>query len=127
MRVLVCGSRDWTDSSMVHIVLSGLYWKGNPDPDRPWMTVIDGGAKGADEAAGSWAKANKGIINHLVFAADWETYGKAAGPIRNRQMLDEGQPDVVVAFSEQPPTPGTANMIKQAKEHGIPVWVVSHG
>ena len=46
------------------------------------------------------------------------TYGKAAGPIRNQQMLDEGKPDVVIAF---PGASGTADMINRAGLTNVPV------
>ena len=32
------------------------------------------------------------------FPADWTTYDRSAGPIRNQQMLDEGQPEAGFAF-----------------------------
>ncbi|MEM9912925.1 MAG: hypothetical protein AAF922_19365 [Pseudomonadota bacterium] len=44
--------------------------------------------------------------------------GRAAGPIRNKEMLDEGCPDLVVAF---PGGRGTANMVKQAQAAGVEV------
>ena len=53
-----------------------------------------------------------------MYPADWDTHGRGAGPIRNKQMLEEGKPDLVIAF---PGGKGTANMIGQAKEAGIPV------
>lgn len=46
------------------------------------------------------------------------TNGKAAGPIRNQRMLDEGKPDLVVAF---PGGRGTADMVRRAKAAGVPV------
>lgn len=51
-----------------------------------------------------------------VFHANWECHGKAAGPIRNREMLQEA--DLLIAF---PGGRGTADCIRQAKELGIPV------
>ncbi len=53
----------------------------------------------------------------IVCAAKWETYGKAAGPIRNREML-LNLPALVVAF---PGGKGTADMVRQAERAGIPV------
>jgi hypothetical protein len=44
------------------------------------------------------------------------------GPIRNKPMLEEGKPDLVVAF---PSGRGTANMMKQAREAGVPVRVIT--
>ena len=54
-----------------------------------------------------------------TFEADWDRHGKAAGPIRNKQMLDEGKPDLVVAFEGGK---GTANMIAQAEAAGVRVF-----
>jgi hypothetical protein len=60
----------------------------------------------------------------LPFPADWNTHGKAAGPIRNRQMLKEGKPDVVLAFHEDlGRSKGTADMVRAAKAAGIAVKV----
>jgi hypothetical protein len=58
-------------------------------------------------------------VEVLEFSADWKTHGKSAGPMRNRQMLNDGQPTAVVAF---PGGRGTADMIHAAKAVGLPVW-----
>jgi len=50
--------------------------------------------------------------------AEWDKFGRRAGPLRNEQMLREGKPDVVVAF---PGGRGTAHMVRIAKEAGIDV------
>ena len=47
---------------------------------------------------------------------DWKKYGKKAGPLRNQQMLEEGKPDLVVAF---PGGNGTADMVRRAKKANI--------
>jgi hypothetical protein len=63
-------------------------------------------------------------IKVLAFPAQWDTYGRAAGPIRNRQMLNEGRPDEVIAFHEHiDESKGTANMVKIAKAAGIPTTI----
>jgi hypothetical protein len=110
-------------------MLNGLNWAATDDDQ---LTLIEGGARGADALADEWVTQDGGgdPIDgpfHLRYPADWKQHGKAAGPIRNKQMLDEGKPDLVVAFSDRPITPGTANMIKQAKAADVPVWVISHG
>ncbi len=113
MKVLVCGGRDYYDPSQMWAVLDSL------DCFNYISCVIDGAANGADYWGNQWALArNRPTIR---FHADWETHGKAAGPIRNRQMLIEGKPDLVVAF---PGGAGTANMVSQAKKAGIPVRVI---
>lgn len=85
-RVLVCGGRDYKDFATVRAWL---------DP-MPISVVIEGGASGADLMARNWAVQNGVPVE--TFDAEWEKHGRAAGPIRNRRMLEEGKPDVIVAF-----------------------------
>lgn len=107
-RVLVCGGRSYTDRRSLHVILDGL-------KPRPTM-IIHGGAPGADNLAWWWAELSG--ISHWAFHADWKTHGKSAGPIRNQQMLDDGKPDLVVAF---PGGNGTADMVRRAKAAGVRV------
>ncbi len=59
-------------------------------------------------------------IEALEFKADWLKEGRAAGPIRNKKMLVEGKPDLVVAFhNDIDASKGTKNMLKQAQKAGI--------
>lgn len=109
-RVLVCGGRDFNDSDFIHNELLALHSKYN------FTCVIHGAARGVDYQAMVWAQLMG--IKQAPFAADWHTHGKAAGPIRNKRMLDEGKPDLIVAF---PGGSGTANMIAQATKANIPV------
>jgi hypothetical protein len=83
-------------------------------PDRD--VIIYGGAYGADRLAREWAEEH--CLGSECYPADWTKYGRAAGPIRNKQMLVEGKPDLVVAF---PGGPGTADMVRQARAAGIRV------
>lgn len=115
MRVLVCGSRHYTDADHVCNVLGQL----QPQP----TVIISGGARGVDKAGEMYADGRASCTKE-VYPADWEKHGKAAGPIRNTQMLKEGKPDLVIAFLG-PSSRGTANMIDQATKAGIPVKVVN--
>ena len=54
--------------------------------------------------------------------ANWERYRNAAGPIRNKEMLDKWRPHLVVAF---PGAAGTTDMIKQARSYGVEVIALS--
>lgn len=112
VRVLVTGSRNWTAVPVVWKVLDIIALEGP-------ITVIEGGAPGADAAAADWARVRG--MDLLEFPADWKTYGKAAGPIRNQQMLDEGKPDRVVAFSDNlDASRGTKDMVRRTVAAGIP-------
>jgi hypothetical protein len=104
-RALVCGGRDYNDADRVWQVLARV----SP------TVVIEGCAAGADRLAEGWAKLAGVTLIH--FPADWRKHGKAAGPIRNKQMLG-AFPDVVVAF---PGGRGTENMVAQAIAAGVQV------
>jgi len=115
VRVLVCGGRYWNDAEAIRRELVAL----GPSVE----CVIHGGADGADTLAGRVA-AELGIPVR-VFRAEWDRYGRAAGPIRNTRMLDEGQPDLVLAFhADLSRSRGTADMVAKARARGIPVRVV---
>jgi hypothetical protein len=118
MKILVCGGREYLDGGAVNKYLTNLieseYFLS------PITAVIHGGAKGADSLAGEWAKANG--ITQEVFKPDWNRFGKAAGFIRNSEMLKDGKPDLVVAF---PGGRGTAMMVDIARRAGVQVKIYS--
>ena len=116
MRVLVCGGRDFSDWPTANRVLDALHAK------TPIRCIIEGGASGADEIASDWSDAND-IPEHRMVRAKWSKHGRAAGPIRNQEMIDECKPDLVVAF---PGGRGTADMVRRAKAAGIRVIEVQH-
>lgn len=126
MRVLVCGSRTWGENSgekrTLELVLKGFRMSIE--------TLIHGAARGADTLAAEWAESENrlygGTIDVESFPADWETHKKAAGPIRNRKMLQEGKPDLVVAFcNDLNNSSGTADMVKISRKAGLYVINVS--
>ena len=74
--------------------------------------VVSGGASGADHGGEVFAKSND--IPIKVFRAEWNAYGRAAGPIRNRKMAEYA--DMLVLF---PGGRGTNSMYSLAKEHNL--------
>lgn len=106
-RVVVTGGRDFDD---ILAVVGAFHDYG------PFDVVAHGGARGADQLAASVARVNR--IPTVEYAADWKAHGRAAGPIRNREMLDHFRPDVVLAF---PGGRGTSDCVKAARERGIRV------
>lgn len=118
MRVLVTGSRDWERRARLNHTLDMFM------ESEGVSVIIEGEARGADRLAREWAE-GKGIPV-LPFPADWERYGRSAGPIRNRQMLVDGKPDVVIAFHPDIETSkGTKDMVRQAEKAGVRVIIVS--
>lgn len=121
MRVLICGGRDYNDWETFNRELDGfLGSRGHLEPEYNMpvnVLIIHGDCPtGADSMADRYAVVNWTGLE--VFPANWEEHGRAAGPIRNQQMLDEGRPDVVIAF---PGGRGTAHMVGIAKKAGVEV------
>jgi hypothetical protein len=111
VRVIVCGGRDFKDPDWLLKALNT--WESIFGRDR--LVIIQGGAPGVDAYAKAWAEARE--IACETYPADWDAHGKAAGPIRNQQMLDT-KPDFVLAF---PGGKGTADMVARAREAGVEV------
>jgi hypothetical protein len=113
VRLLVCGGRDYSDRERLFRILDAAM-RG-----LTFEVLIHGGATGADALAADWAKA-RGVkpLPFPISKADWDRYGKGAGPRRNEKMLREGAPTLVIAF---PGKDGTADMVRRAKAAGLRV------
>lgn len=113
-RVLICGDRNCREFDFIHNYIKTL-------PKN--SVIIQGMCSGVDIMARTSA-----LLNGLTvedYPADWNKYGRAAGPIRNKQMLDEGKPDLVYAIHPNiDESKGTKNMVNQAKKRGIETIVV---
>lgn len=133
MRVLVCGGRGYgVAENLVYLrsiaERSAAMAFAREQVDKMFATLdrihaeltvsllISGGAPGADSVALRWAAANE--IECQVFKADWKAHGRAAGVIRNQQMLDIARPQLVVAF---PGSKGTADMVRRSRAKGVNV------
>lgn len=112
VRVLVCGSRGLTDRAWIRERLRLLPHDAE---------ILHGNARDVDRIAGSIA--NELSMSVRVFPADWESYGKRAGYLRNIEMLD-AQPDLVIAFWDGS-SRGTKHAIDAAGKRGIPVEVIT--
>jgi hypothetical protein len=123
MRVLVTGSRDWSDGKTLHHALTYTYldWKESR-PGNEDFVVVHGAARGADTLAGTWVGTIGRMDSHIKVEehpADWARYGNVAGHKRNQEMLDTGI-DLVLAFQVDK-SPGTKGCVKMAKRMDIPV------
>lgn len=118
MKILICGSRGWHDANVIRTILIGHKAAAHGN-----LVVIHGGADGADKIADRVAR--RLGIRVVVEEADWDQYGKAAGPIRNQKMLDDHNPDVVYAFRAHGKSNGTDHMVAISRKAGIQTYVLS--
>lgn len=110
MKTIIAGGRDITDFNLV------LEAYGNAPFEI--TEIVSGGARGVDKMGEQLAKLN--YIPIKVFLADWDTYGRRAGPIRNAQMADYAEALIAIWDGE---SRGTGNMIQQATKKGLEVYV----
>lgn len=107
--IIICGDRHWEDEKTIFLYIGTL---------PPDTRVITGGAKGADTIA-----ENTRVWHGLdgkVYPANWTMFGKAAGPIRNRRMMEDENPYLVVGFHNNiSRSKGTRNMLLLAKRKRV--------
>lgn len=121
-KVLFCGSRTFNDYTIIEAVVMG--WKALANEVRRPLVVVEGEARGADTIAREMAERHD--VEVIKCPADWDKHGRKAGFLRNHQMLEEHQPDFVVAFADDiHSSTGTWHMASIAQQAGVPVYVVS--
>lgn len=118
MRILICGDRYWADASAIERELLKVI----VGVDISTITIIHGCASGADCLGGMVAKRLGLKVDE--YPADWKQFGRRAGPIRNSQMLNEGKPDLVLAFHPNIElSRGTGHMVLISRKAGVEVRV----
>lgn len=113
MKLIIAGGRkDYVLTKEIQEVLTN----NNLIPTE----IISGGATGIDSCGEQYAKECKILL--ALFPAEWNTHGKAAGPIRNKKMADYA--DYLVAFWDGK-SKGTKNMINEMNKLKKPVIIVN--
>lgn len=110
MKVIIAGGRDFTNYALVEEAIKRSAFE--------ITQVVSGNAKGVDTLGEVWALANNVPVE--AFPADWATHGRAAGPIRNREMADYADALIAIWDGE---SKGTANMIMQARNKKLNVFI----
>lgn len=125
-RIIIAGGRDFVFISMLEESLDEYIEKLSEDAKRR-ITIISGGAVGADTLGERYAKERGYSL--IQFPANWDKYGKRAGYIRNAEMakyaVADGSYGVLFAFWDCE-SKGTKNMIETAEKYGLEVNVVSY-
>jgi hypothetical protein len=134
MKIVVCGGRNYGEARDAEgeLTRSAMRernrlvdvldrWRWYFVPKGKALELGCGGCPtGADMLARRWARDSG--VSLTVYEADWKQFGKAAGPLRNQQMLSDFQPNFLLAF---PGSNGTYNCIRAAKLRSIPVISIS--
>lgn len=117
MKTIVCGSRDFADYALLKRVLDKLL--------KPYLgkglVLLSGGASGADKLGERWAFEN--LVAYRVYHPAWAKCGKAAGMLRNQEMVDDA--DACVAFWDGR-SKGTADTIRRAKAAKLKLKVIQY-
>lgn len=114
--VLICGSRNWKNSDAINQQLKNII--ENYPPSN--TIIIHGDCQGADKLGAKLAS-NFGY-NIRAYPAEWNKYGKGAGPIRNEKMLKDNNVNLTLAFCDSlSESRGTLDMIKKCLRRKIPV------
>lgn len=117
MKLLICGSRTWTDPMPIRAAILEV-------GRNRYLELIHGAARGADSLAADVCREVLPLTPVHVFPADWQRLGRRAGYVRNAEMLRQ-EPDLVWAFVDKPlvKSKGTAMMVDLARKAGVPVYV----
>lgn len=115
MNILICGGRNFNNHQAMNETF-GLIEKYYGQYE---VTIISGCAPGADTLAIEYAERYN--CNVKKFPANWSLHGKSAGPKRNQQMIDEGNPRLAIAFEGGA---GTKDMVDRCRKNNIPIIMV---
>lgn len=123
VRVIIAGGRDFDNEDRLDLTMNELFgMMVRLHPEK--LEVVSGMARGADRLGREWAIDNMIAVKEMP--ADWDTYGKQAGWLRNNDMAEYARnaagPGVLVAFWDGTST-GTKNMITLGLTHGLEVHV----
>lgn len=113
MKIAVVGSRSFSDYELMKRELDKIPQKG--------LTIVSGGAKGADSLAEKYASENN--LKLVVHKPDWTTYGRGAGMIRNTTIVADS--DMIVAFWDGV-SKGTLNTIRTAQKASKPTAIIKY-
>ena len=117
LRILVCGGRHFADYDLLKETINGVIAESGWED----IEIVSGHCVGADRLGELYAEKHNASIK--IFPAEWGKYGKRAGPMRNKQMIDyiSGfEHKIVIAFVSAN-TKGTRNTITLAKKANIRV------
>ena len=114
MKLIIAGSRNFNDYQKLKIECDQFL------QDQKNIEIVSGGHyKGADKLGIQYA--NEKGFNLIKFPAEWNKFGKAAGPKRNKEMAKYA--DALIVFWDGK-SKGTKSMINLAKKEGLKITII---
>lgn len=110
MKVIIAGSRKISDYSELLTAIARARFE--------ITEVVCGMAIGTDKLGEKWARVNNLPVKEMP--ADWNKYGKPAGPIRNKQMAEYADAAIVLWDGK---SDGSRNMISEMNRLNKPVFI----
>lgn len=121
IKLIIAGSRDFDDYELLKKETVDFLVKSvGTMKDLTDVEIVSGGAKGADALGERFAAEHQ--LKVTLFPADWKNNGRAAGPIRNKQMAEYGT-HLLAFWNGQ--SKGTGSMVKLANKNNLNVHIVS--
>lgn len=125
LSLLICGDRKWNKIEPIRREIKKLI------KEYEILIVFEGDCDGADKLGGEIAEDEFGLFVDSN-PAKWDMYGKAAGPIRNGEMLHKlltkVQTDKYLVLAFHPDlrkSKGTKNMVYISRNAGVEVRVIN--
>lgn len=115
VKVIIAGSRSFGDYDWLCDICDSILERLSEQHE---IVVLSGGAKGSDTMGELYAKERGYIFKR--FPPDWNRFGRAAGPIRNRDMADNA--DILIAFWDGKSL-GTKSMIDIAEKRKLQIHI----
>ena len=117
----VVGSRSFDDYQLMEYEIDRIFKrKWLDDPERR-MCIVSGGARGADQLAKRYVKEHNKEVHYVEHPPDWKLHGKAAGKIRNVDIVKDSK--MVLAFWDGK-SKGTKHTLSVAQTLGTKTKVV---
>lgn len=118
-RIIICGGRHFADYELLETIADQYLQKQNISPQN--VEIVSGHCRGADMLGERYATEHGCTLT--LFPAEWEKYGRAAGPIRNKEMINyisSVDQNLVIAFASEKSV-GTKNTVALARKMNIPL------
>lgn len=120
MKIIIAGGRDFDDSHKMYTSFMAVL--NEYAKDKTDITIFSGHCSTGADILGELL-ADCFDFRIKLFPANWDKYGKSAGPIRNEQMA-KGADRAIIFWDRK--SKGTKNMIAMCEKHKVPFTIIEY-